>query len=83
MIGNLHWSKVKRDPDNSNGGSGLVAKSCPTFVTPWTVSSLPGSSAHGISQARILELIAVFFSRGSFRPRGPTGVSNPCYLDYR
>ena len=29
----------------------LVTKS---FATPWTVSSLPGSSVHGISQARIL-----------------------------
>ena len=31
--------------------------------------SLPGSSVHGISQARILECIAIFFSRGSSRPR--------------
>ena len=28
-------------------------------------SSPPGSSVHGISQARILEWVAVFFSRGS------------------
>ena len=27
--------------------------------TPWTVCSLPGSSVHGISQARILELVAI------------------------
>ena len=27
-----------------------------------------GSSAHGISQARILEWVAIFFSRGSSRP---------------
>ena len=31
--------------------------------------SLPGSSVHGISQARILEWVAVPFSRGSSRPK--------------
>ena len=31
--------------------------------------SLPGSSGHGISQARILEWLAVPFSRGSFWTR--------------
>ena len=30
-------------------------------------SSPPGSSVHGISQARILECIAISFSLGSFR----------------
>ena len=29
----------------------------------------PGSSVHGVSQARVLEWIAVSFSRGSSRPR--------------
>ena len=33
------------------GGGGLVAKSCPTVFDP-TDHSLPGSSVHGISQAR-------------------------------
>ena len=37
--------------------------------------SLPGSSIHGILQARILECIAIFFSRGSSRPRDWTFVS--------
>ena len=36
---------------------------------------LPGSSVHGISQARILEQIAISFSRGSSCPRDPTCVS--------
>ena len=31
--------------------------------------SLPGSSVHGILQARILEWVAILFSRGSFWPR--------------
>ena len=30
--------------------------------------SLPGSSVHGISQARILEWVAISFSRGSSSP---------------
>ena len=37
--------------------------------------SLSGSSAHGISQARILEWIAISFSRWSFWPRVQTQVS--------
>jgi len=31
--------------------------------------SLPGPSVHGILQARILEWVAVPFSRGSSQPR--------------
>ena len=31
--------------------------------------SLPGSSVHGILQARILEWVVISFSRGSFQPR--------------
>ena len=49
----------------SSCGGGLVAKSCPTLATPWT-GNLPGSSVHGILQARILEQVAIYFSRGSF-----------------
>ena len=37
--------------------------------------SLPGSSVHGIFQARILEWVAISFSRGSSWPRNWTGVS--------
>ena len=44
------------------------------FATPWT-SSLPGSFLHGILQARVLEWVATFFSRGSSRPRDRTRVS--------
>ena len=39
-------------------------------------SSPPGYSVPGILQARILEWIANFISRGSFRPRGWTHVSH-------
>ena len=37
--------------------------------------SLPGSSVHGILQARVLRWIAIAFSRGSSRPRNQTRVS--------
>ena len=37
--------------------------------------SLPGSSVHGISQARILEWVAICSSRGSSRPRDQTCAS--------
>ena len=36
--------------------------------------SLPGSSALGIIQARILEWVAYPFCRGSSQPRNQTGV---------
>ena len=36
--------------------------------------SPPGSSLHGILQARIMEWVAIFFSRGSSRPRGQSCV---------
>ena len=40
---------------------------------------LPGSSVHGIFQARVLEWIAISFSRGSSQPRDWTRVS--CIVD--
>ena len=52
----------------------LVTHSCPTLCDP-TDSSLPGSSVHGILQARIPEWIAVLSSRGSSQPRDQTQVS--------
>ena len=45
-----------------------VAQSCPTLCDPMDCS-LPGSSIHGIFQARILEWVAISFSRGSSQPR--------------
>ena len=38
--------------------------------------SLPGSSIHRIFQARILEWVAIFFSRQSSGSRDQTGVSH-------
>ena len=37
---------------------------------------VPGFSVHGILQARILEWVAISFSRGSSRPRDQTWVSH-------
>ena len=48
-----------------------VAQSCPTFCDPEDCSP-PGSSVHGILQARILEWVAISFSRGSSRPSDQT-----------
>ena len=39
--------------------------------------SLPGSSVHGISKARILECVAISFSKGSSWPGDGTRVSCP------
>ena len=46
----------------------LVAQSRPTLCIPMDCSP-PGSSVHGISQARILEWVAISSSRGSSQPR--------------
>ena len=51
-----------------------IAQSCPTLCDPLDCS-LPGSSVHGILQARILEWVTVHFSRGSSQPRDQTQVS--------
>ena len=51
-----------------------VAQSCPTLCDPVECSP-PGSSVHGTLQARILEWVAISFSRGSSQPRDRTQVS--------
>ena len=45
-----------------------------SFVTPWTVAP-PGSSVHGISQARVLKWVAISFSKRSPWSRDGTHVS--------
>ena len=42
----------------------LVTQSCPTLFDPMDCSP-PGSSVHGILQARIVEWVAISSSRGS------------------
>ena len=46
----------------------LSAHSCPTLYSPMDCSP-PGSSVHGISQARILEWVSIPSSRGFSRTR--------------
>ena len=50
-----------------------VAQSCPTLYNPMDCS-LPGSSVHRIFQERILEWVAISFSRKSSWPRDRTHV---------
>ena len=45
----------------------LVAQSCPTLCDPMD-SSVPGSSVHGVLQARILKWTAISFSNASDSP---------------
>ena len=59
---------------NSYSFMWVHAQSCPTLCEPKDCS-LPGSSVHGILQARILEWVAISFSRGSSQPRDWARVS--------
>ena len=49
------------------------------FVTPWTVAP-PGSSVHGILQARIMEGVSMPSSRESSQPGDRTHIS--CLLHW-
>ena len=52
-----------------------VAQSCLTLSDPMDCSP-PGSSVHGIFQARVQEWVAISFSRESSRPRDQNQVSH-------
>ena len=60
----LQCMKVKSESE--------VAQSCPTLSNPMDCS-LPGSSLHGIFQARVLEWGAIAFSKN-----GPKHTTNTC-----
>ena len=51
-----------------------VAQSCPNFCDPMDYSP-PGSSVHGIFQARILQRVAMSYSTGSSQSRDRMHVS--------
>ena len=53
----LKWSESESE----------VVQSFPTLCDPMNYS-LPGSSVHGIFQARVLKWVVISFSRGSFQP---------------
>ena len=60
--------------------SHLVAQSWLTLCDPMDYRP-PGSSVHRISQARILEWVAISFFRGSSKPRDQTFISCITCLD--
>ena len=54
---------------------------CPTLCDPMDCS-LPGFSVYGIFQARVLEWVAISFSKGSSRPRDwirVSGIAGRCF----
>ena len=66
-VGSGTWGKLQRD-------TCVCVKSlqsCLALCDPMD-SNLPGSSVHGILQARILEWVAISSSRGSSQPRDQT-----------
>ena len=69
------WSiRLPSLPNSPEWKKSEVAQSCQTLCNPMDCS-LSGSSVYGIFQARVLEWIAISFSRGSSRPRNRTQVS--------
>ena len=56
----------------------FIAKSFPTLCNPMDYSS-PAFSVHVISQARILDLVAISFHRGYSQTQG----LNPCLQHWR
>ena len=56
-----------------------VAQSCPTLIDPMDCS-LPGSSVHGIFQARVLEWGAIAFSTRMYKY---TQIMNYLYRYFR
>ena len=61
--------------EQQNKSESEAALSCPTLCDPMDCSP-PGSSVHGIFQARVLEWVAIAFSRESSQPRDLTWVSH-------
>ena len=61
-------------PDMVKESESEVAQLYPTLCDPMDCNP-PGSSVHEIFQARVLEWVAISFSRGSSQPRDQTRVS--------
>ena len=66
QVGSLSLSTTWETPESSKV---KVTQSCPTLCDPMNYTF------HGILQARILECIAIHFSRKSSQPRDQTQVS--------
>ena len=74
-----HQALLSMGFSGKNAGVGChvyvwVTQLCPTLWDPMSCSP-PGSSVHGILQARILEWVAIPFSRRSSQSRDRTQVS--------
>ena len=70
---NISWGSLSDVPGTMLSESERVAQSCLTLWHPMDCSP-PGSSIHGILQARILGWVAIPFSRGSSQPMDRTWV---------
>ena len=71
----LHWQEGSLPLETHLESESEVTQSCPTLCDPMHCSP-PGSSIHGIFQARVLEWVAISFSRGYSQPRDWTWVSH-------
>ena len=69
----IKWNQVYQVP-NATHTMCLVAQWYLTLCNPMNCS-LPGSSVHGMFQARILEWVAISSSRGTSQPRDQTHIS--------
>ena len=77
--GSAHTATATRAREH--GVKLTCTQSCPTLCDPTDCSS-PGSSVHGISQARLWEQVAICCSRGSSGPMDGTRISlAPSQLD--
>ena len=68
----LDWEETSETSNSTHSFKSvkvLVAQSCLTLYEPMDCS-LPGFSVYGICQARILEWVAISFSRGIFPTQG-------------
>ena len=69
------WNKIESPEINpcTYESESEVSQSCPTLCNPMDCG-IPGSSVHGIFQARILEWVVISFSRRSSQHRNWTQV---------
>ena len=72
----LQCMKVKRESE--------VSQLCPTLSDPMDCS-LPGSSVHGIFQARVLEWVAIllYYSMPKNTPQARPSIGLRCFLSLR
>ena len=76
------WLFIFKDSSTLSQSWLFVTQSCLTLCNP-IIYSPPGSSVHGILQARILEWVAISFSRGSSQPRMELTSPESSWIDRR